>query len=196
MQLKTRIFELSKGKFNNAKGLALAMGVSQQIIYGVRKGEYPIDQTFIMGALEAFPGYELDDLFYIAPDGREAPDSRSDPRAKDKFTNAQKPSEARRDEVIKLRNAGLTYAEIGSRFGITKERVRQVERGNFTPQKPDLSSEVMLTIRDVAQLLNLHINTVRRWSNKGILKSYRIGPRGDRRFRREAIHRFLRKGGI
>ena len=52
----------------------------------------------------------------------------------------------------------------------------------------------MLTISEVAQLLNVHINTVRRWSNHGILKSYRIGSRGDRRFRQEDIDGFLIQG--
>ena len=52
----------------------------------------------------------------------------------------------------------------------------------------------MLTISEVAQLLNVHINTVRRWSNQGTLKSYRIGSRGDRRFRRADIASFLLKG--
>ena len=51
----------------------------------------------------------------------------------------------------------------------------------------------MLTIGDVARLLNVHINTVRRWSNQGILKTYRIGSRGDRRFEREDITDFLLK---
>lgn len=45
----------------------------------------------------------------------------------------------------------------------------------------------VLTVREVAHLLNIHVNTVRRWSDTGILKSYRIGPRGDRRFRRDDI---------
>ena len=49
----------------------------------------------------------------------------------------------------------------------------------------------MLTISEVARLLNVHINTVRRWSNQGILKAYRIGSRGDRRFQREDIAGFL-----
>ena len=49
----------------------------------------------------------------------------------------------------------------------------------------------MLTPRDVASLLNVDINTVRRWTNQGILKAYRIGPRGDRRFRKEDIDLFL-----
>jgi excisionase family DNA binding protein len=52
----------------------------------------------------------------------------------------------------------------------------------------------MLTISEVAHLLNVHINTIRRWSNQGILKSYRIGSRGDRRFRQEDIDSFLVEG--
>lgn len=51
--------------------------------------------------------------------------------------------------------------------------------------------EPMLTTSDVARMLNVHINTVRRWSNQGALKTYRIGARGDRRFRREDIASFL-----
>lgn len=51
--------------------------------------------------------------------------------------------------------------------------------------------DAMLTTSDVARLLNVHMNTVRRWSNQGILKSYRIGSRGDRRFREEDIANFL-----
>jgi excisionase family DNA binding protein len=49
----------------------------------------------------------------------------------------------------------------------------------------------MLTTRDVAEMLNVHINTVRRWSNRGVLKAYRITVRGDRRFRRADIVEFL-----
>ena len=49
----------------------------------------------------------------------------------------------------------------------------------------------MLTTRDVARMFNIHINTVRRWSNLGVLEPYRFGPRGDRRFRKEDIINFL-----
>jgi excisionase family DNA binding protein len=49
----------------------------------------------------------------------------------------------------------------------------------------------MLTIKDVARILNIHVNTARRWSDQGILKSYRITRRGDRRFKQEDIARFL-----
>ncbi len=51
--------------------------------------------------------------------------------------------------------------------------------------------KTVLAPREVAELLNVHINTVRRWSNRGILKASRIGPRGDRRFKYEDVMSFL-----
>ncbi len=52
-------------------------------------------------------------------------------------------------------------------------------------------SEIMLTAGEVARLLRVHINTLRRWSNQGLIKAYRIGNRGDRRFRQQDISSFL-----
>jgi excisionase family DNA binding protein len=49
----------------------------------------------------------------------------------------------------------------------------------------------MLTVKEVAQLLHIHINTVRRWSDQNIIRSFRITRRGDRRFRQEDIAHFL-----
>ena len=45
----------------------------------------------------------------------------------------------------------------------------------------------LLTVGQVARLLHIHPNTVRRWSNKGILESYRISKRGDRRFNKKDV---------
>jgi excisionase family DNA binding protein len=53
----------------------------------------------------------------------------------------------------------------------------------------------VLTVREVARYLNIHVNTVRRWSDLGILEAHRIGPRRDRRFRREEVLAFLPKEG-
>ena len=99
----------------------------------------------------------------------------------------------RREQVIQMRKAGLTYAKIGLAFGISKQWARQLVKGGPVSRKPDLSSRVMLTTADVARFLGLHPNTVRRWSNKGLLKSYRISTRGDRRFRREDVDGFLKE---
>jgi len=52
-------------------------------------------------------------------------------------------------------------------------------------------SNSVMTVREVAHFLHIHVNTVRRWSDLGVLKAYRIGPRNDRRFRREDILAFL-----
>lgn len=102
---------------------------------------------------------------------------------------------SRRKQVISLRKTGLTYAEIGRRLGLTRERVRQITKGNTTTKKKPArkNRDALLTTAEAAELLNVHINTVRRWSNNGILTTYRVGPRGDRRFRRRDIDNFLLK---
>ncbi len=48
--------------------LAQTMGISQELIYSVRRGERGINGRFIIGAMKAFPGYKLDDLFYVSED--------------------------------------------------------------------------------------------------------------------------------
>jgi len=70
MRIRTRVFELSSGKYNNLSELAQAMGISVSQVYRIRAGKRNISQEFIIGAMRAFPGYKLDDLFYVAPDGQ------------------------------------------------------------------------------------------------------------------------------
>jgi len=62
----------------------------------------------------------------------------------------------------------------------------------LTPALPLQNSQYtekdsLLTVQDVAKLLRVRPDTVRRWSNQGILKPYRLGSRGDRRFIRSEI---------
>ncbi len=52
-------------------------------------------------------------------------------------------------------------------------------------------SNSTLTVTEAARLLHIHVNTVRRWSNLGMIKSYRIGPRRDRRFWKEDLTALL-----
>ena len=68
MKLKTRVFELSNGKYRNLVELAQTMEISKDLIYSVRRGERGIHERFILGATKAFPGYKLDDLFYVSED--------------------------------------------------------------------------------------------------------------------------------
>ena len=51
--------------------------------------------------------------------------------------------------------------------------------------------ESMLTARQVADFLQVSISTVRRWSDSSMLTCYRVGSRGDRRYRRDDVLRFL-----
>ena len=67
MKLKTKIFELYKGRYGSLPKLARAMGMTSGQIYKVRDGRRSINQKFIIGATKAFPEYKLDDLFYVAP---------------------------------------------------------------------------------------------------------------------------------
>ena len=55
----------------------------------------------------------------------------------------------------------------------------------------DNQLEVMLTTRQVAESLNVNICSVKRWSNSGMLKCYRVGQREDRGYRREDVACFL-----
>jgi hypothetical protein len=65
MIIKTRVFELSNGKYHNLSDLARAMGLSVSQIYRVREGKRGINEKFIIGAKKAFPDHRLDELFYF-----------------------------------------------------------------------------------------------------------------------------------
>jgi len=52
---------------------------------------------------------------------------------------------------------------------------------------------IMLTTGQAARLLNVHITTVQRWCDCGKVKSYRIGPRGERMLRRQDLDHILAK---
>jgi len=45
------------------------MGISVSQIYRVRQGKRTISEKFITGTIKAFPGHNLDELFYVAPEG-------------------------------------------------------------------------------------------------------------------------------
>jgi len=65
MIVKTRIFEFCPEKYKNLSELAQAMGISVSQVYRVREGKRNINQIFLIGAINAFPGRKLDDLFYL-----------------------------------------------------------------------------------------------------------------------------------
>jgi excisionase family DNA binding protein len=49
----------------------------------------------------------------------------------------------------------------------------------------------LLTVTQVAQLLNAHPHSVRGWAESGLLDCYRIGFRGDSRFKPDDVEAFL-----
>ncbi len=53
-------------------------------------------------------------------------------------------------------------------------------------------SATLLQVKEVAKLLSIHPNTVRIWADSGVLKSYRIGPRRDRRIPLAAVRLLLK----
>ena len=98
-----------------------------------------------------------------------------------------------RDEIVLMRDSGLTLREISQKLGISAERVRQIINGKSYKKMHHTGIDPPLSTGDVARLLNIHANTVRRWSHSGLLKTYRVGPRGDRRFKRNDVKKMLEK---
>ncbi len=60
-------------------------------------------------------------------------------------------------------------------------------RGNGNGEKANL----MLTTGEASRILYVHCNTLRRWTERGLIAAYRVGPRGDRRYRREDVDALL-----
>ncbi len=52
--------------------------------------------------------------------------------------------------------------------------------------------DTLLTVSEAARVLSAHPNSVRLWADKGLLPAYRIGRRGDRRFKPQDVADFLR----
>ena len=51
----------------------------------------------------------------------------------------------------------------------------------------------LLTLKEAAQILKVHQNTLRLWDNKGILPALRIGVKKVRRYKKEDIEKFINR---
>ena len=59
-------------------------------------------------------------------------------------------------------------------------------------EKTDEHAGDMLRTGKASQLLHLSPNTLRSWTDRGLVKAYRANDRGDRRYRREDLEALLR----
>lgn len=50
----------------------------------------------------------------------------------------------------------------------------------------------LLTIRQAAEVLNVHVETLRRWDKSGKLKAIRVNERGDRRYKPKDIEKLIK----
>ena len=49
----------------------------------------------------------------------------------------------------------------------------------------------LLTTKEACRILHMHASTLRRWSEKGVITPYRIGPGCHPRYRREDVAALL-----
>ena len=52
-------------------------------------------------------------------------------------------------------------------------------------------NEEIMTCDEVAEFLRVHVSSVRRWSRCGKLRAYKLGGRGDWRYRQQDVLAFL-----
>ena len=55
-----------------------------------------------------------------------------------------------------------------------------------------MTGEEWLTTPHAARLLGVHPQTLKKWSDMGMLTYHQTSPRGRRRFRRAELDRFIR----
>ena len=65
--------------------------------------------------------------------------------------------------------------------------MEEITRGKSRDKLKEKAPSPMLTISEACRLLNIHSNTLSRWSARGLIKEYRIGPGGHRRFKAEDV---------
>ena len=102
------------------------------------------------------------------------------------------------DTLRRWSNRGIIRALRINPRGDRRFKQDDIVRFIYEPQAnkvnaKEVNNEIspMLTMSEVSQFLNVHRNTLRRWSDRGIIRAYRINPRGDRRFKRDDIVRFM-----
>ena len=98
-----------------------------------------------------------------------------------------------------LCSKGVSFKKVARELAISRRRVDQLHnhavRKLMRPLSAVEADELtnrMLTISEVSNMLNVHRNTVRRWTDVGRLRCNYLGSRRDRRFWRRDVEEFLK----
>lgn len=67
------------------------------------------------------------------------------------------------------------------------------ERNKHHENNPGLENQRLLRVSEVASILYFSPSTVRKLSDRGILRAYRFGPRGDRRIVADSVEEFRQR---
>jgi excisionase family DNA binding protein len=111
-----------------------------------------------------------------------------------------------RDRIIALHKRGLGNMQIARMVGVSRQWVWEVLRPKENNRRHSISAAVssaskkaqtsMTSIAGVAAILGVHPNTIRRWSDEGLIPCVRLGPRHDRRFDAQLVMETIRKSDI
>lgn len=104
-------------------------------------------------------------------------------------------SGTRIERIMSLSKEGKSPSAIATEVKCSRQYVHQALHGKTKtkpetePRKPEY--EELLTVSEAARFLRVTANTMRRWGESGVIDSYRIGPRKDRRFKRTEVLDYL-----
>jgi len=51
----------------------------------------------------------------------------------------------------------------------------------------------LFSVNQVANIFHVHPSTLRRWSDQGLIRSFRLNSHGDRRYRKFDVYHFIPK---
>jgi len=96
-------------------------------------------------------------------------------------------------QVFQYRDLSTDHTGCISTIGKTKTSKERAQVMEERIKQAQLES--LITARQVAEFLQVSVSTVGRWSRQGAIKFYRVGGRGDMRYRVEDVFRFLEDTG-
>ncbi len=84
---------------------------------------------------------------------------------------------------------GISESTVIARIGVGEVNKTTLETIDGSDHK------AMMTCDEVAEYLRVHVSSVRRWSRSGKLTAFKVGGRGDWRYRKQDVLAFLYDAG-